>query len=130
VPQKVSEEVAYRLVSLVIGQDLKASEARQRMASGADGGEPVSLSRSATDRILRDARGRIGPTPDVETVAGRVLRLLSLELERLEAQNGPKDLERLHRIGQTLATVDRLKPKSPQGTETPSLLELQEQGES
>jgi hypothetical protein len=65
--------------------------------------EPQPIGRR---RILRDARGRIGPTPDVETVAGRVLRLLSLELERLEAQNGPKDLERLHKIGQTLATVD------------------------
>jgi hypothetical protein len=130
VPKKLPEDVAHRLVSLVIGQDLRVSEARSRMASGSDGGAQISLSRSAADRILRDARGRMGETPDVETVAGRVLVLLSLELERIEAQTGPRDLERLHRIGQTLATVDRLKPKAPQNAERPSLLELAEEGSS
>jgi hypothetical protein len=129
VPKKLSEEVASRLVTLVIGQDLKVSEARAQMASGSDGGEPISLSRSAADRILRDARGRIGASADVETVAGRVLALLSLELERIEAQTGPRDLDRLHRIGQTLATVDRLKPKG-KATEETGLLSLREEAAS
>ena len=118
-------EVTYRLVSLVIGQGLSVSEALRQLAAGADGGTPETVGRTQADRILRDERERTAARADVPQVAARILALLSAELGTIERATGPKDLDRVHRIAQTLGTVERLRPETGKADET-GLLALQE----
>jgi hypothetical protein len=122
----LSEETTNRLVSLVLGQQLGVSEALRRMASGSDGGPPEQVGRTAADRILRDERRRIAEGASVGDAAARILRLLSLELSALEREPGPRDLDRLHKLAQTLSSVERLRPKTGE-TREHGLLSLQEE---
>jgi hypothetical protein len=121
-----SPEATYRLVSLVIGQGLSVSEALRQLAAGADGGEPETIGRTQADRILREERERTAARADVSQVAARILALLSAELGTIERATGPKDLDRVHRIAQTLGTVERLRPETGKAEEA-SLLSLREE---
>ena len=118
-------ETEDRLIALVIGAGLTIDAARRTMATGSDGSEPVKVSRNGADRVIRDARLRTGADDDPATVAARLLRLLSLELAAIEAQTGPKDLDRLQKLASTLGTIERLRPKPR--TEPESLLSLQDE---
>jgi hypothetical protein len=124
-----SPDVAGRLVQMVIGQGRTVSDAHRQIRSGGDGGAPTQISRTAVDRILRDARKRVTDTADVPAAAARVLRLASQELSALEAKQGPKDLDRLHKVAQILGTVERLRPRS-KTEEATGLLSLQEQADT
>lgn len=124
-----SDLAANRLVSLVLGQGLGVSEALRQLAAGTDGGPPETIGRTAADRILRDERRRVADRATVSEAAARVLSLVSRELAALEAQTGPKDLDRLHKVGQILATVDRLRPKQTDEKEA-GLLQLAEEDET
>ena len=122
-----SEDTTNRLVSLVIGQNIGVSESLRRLAAGTDGGEPTRISRTQADRILRDARRDTHDRADTRTVAARMLRLVSSELAVVEAEQGPKDLERLAKLAGILGTIERLRPKAdPQGEV--GLLSLRDQG--
>jgi hypothetical protein len=123
--KNISPETTSRLVDLAIGQGLSVSEALRQMAAGTDGGEPETVGRTQADRILRDERQRTAARADVSQVAARILALLSAELGTIERATGPKDLDRVHRIAQTLGTVERLRPETGKAEEA-SLLSLKE----
>lgn len=126
-----SPETTNRLVSLVLGDGLKVSEAHRVVRDGKDGGVPVRLTYGQAATIVRRAKVEARAGDRSGDVAGRILRLLSVELAALEAQTGPKDLDRLQRIAQTLATVDRLSPqrKRKRQDQTPLLDLIQSDGE-
>jgi hypothetical protein len=121
-------ETADRLVALVLGHGESIESARRTMAAGSDGHPPVTVSRNAADRVIRDAREALQSSADVPAVAARILRLLSLELAALEREPGPKDLDRLHRVAQTLGTIERLRPKDAGRAEETGLLSLRQEG--
>jgi hypothetical protein len=127
--KNISAEASFRLVDLVIGRGLSVSEALRQVAAGTDGGEPETIGRTQADRVLRDERDRIHARAEIPAVAARILSLLSSELAVIERDTGPKDLERVHRIAQTLGTVERLRPKTGDHQET-GLLSLKEQDPS
>jgi hypothetical protein len=119
---------ADRLTALVLGQDLTVAAAIRELAAGTDGGAPVTVSRNGADRVVRDARAAVSSGADIPTAAARVLKLASRELAALEAEPGPKDLDRLHKIAQILGTIERLRPKRDE-TQEAGLLSLQEQAD-
>jgi predicted secreted protein len=116
---------AETLIRLVFGENLSVSEALRQVQAGA---EP-SMGRTRADRILRDERQRIADRATVPEAAARILRLLSLELAALERDTGPRDLDRLHKLAQTLGTVERLRPETGQTEET-GLLSLNDQDQT
>jgi hypothetical protein len=119
------ESVVKRLTTLVIGQGQSIDAARRLMAAGTDG-PAVTVSRNGADRAIRTARQAIESGADIPAVAARILRLLSLELSALERDTGPRDLDRLHKLAQTLSSVERLRPKTGE-TREHGLLSLQEE---
>jgi hypothetical protein len=76
------------------------------------------------DRILRDERQRVADRATVPEAAARILAL-SLELAALERETGPRDLDRLHKLAQTLTSIERLRPETGKAEEA-SLLSLKE----
>jgi hypothetical protein len=107
-----------------MGENLTVSEALRQVQAGAEPG----MSRTRADRILRDERQRVADRATVPEAAARILRLLSLELAALERDTGPRDLDRLHKLAQTLTSIERLRPETGKAEEA-SLLSLKEEAD-
>lgn len=122
--ENISDAGAETLIRHVFGDNLSVSEALRRVHAGA---EPT-MSRTRAERILRDERRRVADRATVPEAAARILSLVSRELAALERETGPRDLDRLHKLAQTLGTVERLRPETGK-TEEKGLLSLGEEAD-
>lgn len=106
-PNNSSGDGAEFLVIGVLERGLSIREAwRQATAAGVFSG-----SYDAAQKLVREARAREAEGETAQTVAGRMLAVLSAELSALERSKAPKDLERLERLARTLGTIARLSPQ-------------------
>lgn len=97
---------------MVLGEAQTISSALAQIQAGADGIPAETITRWRADRVIRYARNQADDHADVPQAAARVLKLASRELAALESSEGPKDLDRLHKLAQILGTVQRLQPSS------------------
>jgi hypothetical protein len=85
---------------------------------------------SSAQRAVARGRAERASAADVGSVAARMLALVSAELSTLERSKGPKDLERLAKLAQTLSQIDRLSPRRGARKAAPALADLlEEQGD-
>lgn len=117
--ENISEGGAETLIRLVLDAGLTIAQAHRTVV--AEQGWRGSYKQAA--RRVAHARAARADAEQAGDVAGRILRLLSSELAAIERKQGPKDLERVQRIAQTLGQIERLSPKGKK-KEEPSLLSL------
>jgi hypothetical protein len=106
----------------VLGEGQNTADALRQISAGIDGIPAETISRWRADRVIRTARLRAQDTADIPDAAARVLKLASRELAALESSEGPRDLDRLHKLAQILGTIQRLQPSS--GKQERTLLDL------
>jgi hypothetical protein len=124
-PRKYTDEQRAALCRLINDDGLSVPAAVERLAAGIDGLAPLTISCDYARQLAREDRAARGiakleeqPLGDaIDTLARRTLIVVSGEIARLQAQDGPLDGDQILKLARTIKELHPLAKNAASGDE-------------